>query len=90
MTKHSEEEAVVPTGALDFAAYGCWTGMGSKDVECEPAQDGEVLGSVVQSRPVAVLVEVDVKHPVQLVLDGSMTAYDLNSCGMSRGPARKM
>src|ERR1700675_1986222 len=77
MTKHGEEEVVVPTGALDFSAYGCWTGMGSKDVECEPAQDGEGLGSIVHSRPVAVLVEVDVEHPVQLVLDGPMTARDL-------------
>lgn len=36
-----------------------------------------VLRSIVQSRAVAILVEVDVKHPVQLVLDGPMTARDL-------------
>src|SRR5258708_31293212 len=77
MSQHGEEEGVVPTGAFDFSTYGRGTGMGSKDVECEPAQDGEVLGSIVHSGPVAVLVEVNVEHPVQLVLDGPVTARDL-------------
>src|SRR5271154_3818937 len=77
MTKHSEEEAVVPASALDFAAYGSGIGMRSENVECKPAQDGKVLRSIVQSGAVAVLVEMDVEHPVQLVLDGPMTARDL-------------
>src|SRR6202011_6298 len=77
MTEYGEEEAVVPAGALDFSAYGRGSRMGSKDIECEPAQDSEVLGSIVQSRPVAVLVEMDVEHPMQLVLDGPVTARDL-------------
>src|SRR3981189_3184906 len=70
LTEHGEEEAVLPPCAFDFSAYGRGTGMGSKDVEGKPAQDGEVLGSIVHSGPVAVLVEVNVEHPVQLVLDG--------------------
>lgn len=77
MAEQGEEEAVVPTGALDFSTYRGGTRTRSKDVEREPAQDGEVLGGIVHSRPVAVLVEVDVEHPVQLVLDGPMTARDL-------------
>src|SRR3954467_15960669 len=76
MAEQGEEEAVVPAGALDFPTYGGGTRTRSKDVEREPAQDGEVLGSIVHSRPVAVLVEVDVEYPVQLVLDGPMTARD--------------
>lgn len=68
MTKHGEDEAVVLTGALDFPAYRCGSRMGSEDVESEPAQEGEVLGSIVHSRPVAVLVEVDIEDPVQLVV----------------------
>jgi hypothetical protein len=51
--------------------------MGLQDVEGKPAENGEILGSIVHSRPVAVLVEVDVEHPVQLVLDGPMTARNL-------------
>src|SRR5580692_11084626 len=88
MTKHCEEEAVVPASALDFSAYRCGTGMGSQDVECEPAQDGEVLGSIVHSGPIAVLVEVDVEHPVQLVLDGPMTARDRDRGGNRRRRSR--
>src|SRR6476619_1240177 len=76
MAEQGEEEAVVPAGALDFPAYGGGTRTRSKDVEREPAQDGEVLGSMIHSRPVAVFVEVDVEHPMQLVLDRPMTARD--------------
>ncbi len=68
MTEHGEEEGVVPAGALDFAPYRCGIGMGSEDVEGEPAQNGEVLGRVVLSCPIAILGEMDVEHPVELVL----------------------
>src|SRR5262245_35568707 len=77
MTEHGEEKGVVPASTLDFATYGLGVGMRSQDVESEPAQDSEVLGSIVLSRPVAVLVEVDVEDPVQLVLDGPVAARDL-------------
>src|SRR5882757_10805304 len=77
MTEHGEQEGVVPARALDFATDGFGVGMGLEDVEREPAQDSEVLGSVVLSRAVAILVEVDVEYPMELVLDAPVTARDL-------------
>src|SRR5215211_7377483 len=77
MTEHCHEEGVVPAGALDFAPYGCAVGVGLEDVEREPAQDSEVLGSIVLSCAISILGELNVEHPVELVLDGPMTARDL-------------
>src|SRR5215211_3519376 len=77
MTEHCHEEGVVPAGALDFAPYGCAIGVGLEDVEREPAQDSEVLGSIVLSCAISILGELNVEHPVELVLDGPMTARDL-------------
>src|SRR5271167_3560941 len=51
--------------------------MGSVDVECKLAQDGEVLGSIVLSCAVCILGEVDVERPMEPVLDAPMTACDL-------------
>src|SRR5215203_1547010 len=77
MAEQGEQEAVVPAGALDFSAYGGGTGTRSKNIEREPAQDSEVLGSIVLPRSIAILVEMDVEHPMQLVLDRPVTARDL-------------
>src|SRR5262249_62422515 len=51
--------------------------MRSVDVERQLAQDREVFGSVVLSRPVSILCEVDVERPMEPVLDAPMTACDL-------------
>src|SRR5438067_3686084 len=77
MAEGFHEEGIVPAGAFDFAPYGCGVGVGSQDVEGEPAQNGEVLGSIVLPRPIAILGEMDVKHPMELVLDGPVTAGDV-------------
>src|ERR1700687_6107361 len=77
MAEYCHEEGIVPTGALDFAPYGCVIGVSSQDVEGKPAQNGEVLRSVVLSRAIDVLVEMDVEHPMEFVLDGPMAAGDL-------------
>jgi hypothetical protein len=77
MTERCHEEAVVPAGTLDFAAYGRGIGVSSQDVEGEPSQNGEVLRGVVLSRAIAILGKLDVEHPMEFVLDGPMAAGDL-------------
>ena len=63
MTEDSQEEGIVPAGALDFEAYGCARGMGTQDIERESAHDGEVLGRIVLACAIGVLGEMDVEEP---------------------------
>jgi hypothetical protein len=77
MAENLHEEGIVPASAPDFEADGFAVGVGSQDVEGEPPENGEVLRRVVLSGAVAVLGEVDVEHPVELVLAAPMTARDV-------------
>ena len=77
MTEGCHEEGIVPAGTFDFAPDGCRIRVGSQNVEGEPAKNGEVLGGVVLAGAVAILGEVDVEHPMELVLDAPVTAGDL-------------
>src|SRR5437773_12582750 len=74
--EHRGEEGIVPPCAFDFAAYGRGARMRAESIECQLAQNGEVLRSVVLAVAGAVLVEDDVEDPVQLVLDTPMGAGD--------------
>src|SRR5260370_8522945 len=76
MTEDAKQEGIVPSCGLDFLANGYRSRMGADDVDREAAKNREVFRSVVLSAAVAVLVEDDVEQPVQLVLDGPMTAHD--------------
>ena len=64
MAEDRHEEGIVPSGALDFAPQRGSIWLSSQDVEGKPAQNGEVLGSMVAARAVAVLGKMDVEHPV--------------------------
>src|SRR3954470_2755361 len=77
MAEGFHEEGVVPARALDFAPQGGLSWVSSQDVEDEHAQEGEVLGSMVAARAVAVLGKMDVEHPMELVLDAPMAAGNL-------------
>lgn len=77
MPEEGGEEGVVPSGSFDFAFDGALVGVGAQGIEGEFAQDGEVLGGVVRAAARGVLVEVDIEHPVELVLDGLMGAGDV-------------
>src|SRR5882724_4808401 len=77
MAEGGHEEGIVPASPLDFAAQGCAVWVSSQDVESEPTQDGEVLWSVVLPCPIAILGEMDVKYPMELVLDAPMAAGDV-------------
>jgi len=69
MAEDLHEEGIVPACALDFEADGFAVGVGSQDVEGEPPENGKVFWGVVLARSVAVLSEMDVEHPMELVLD---------------------
>src|SRR6202167_3633199 len=77
MAEGLHEEGIIPAGTLDFEADGLAVGVGSQDVKGQPAQNGEVLWSIVLSRTVGVLGKMDVEHPMKPVLDTPMTAGDV-------------
>ena len=77
MSDEVEEEGVVPSGAFELGAQGCFgIGMSADDVEGEPAHDGQVCRSVVFATARQILVENDVEWPVQGILDGPVGADD--------------
>src|SRR5207245_5074671 len=74
--EHRGEEGIVPPCAFDFAAYGRGARMRAESIECQLAQNGEVLRSVVLAVAGAVLVEDGVEDRVPMVLDTPMGAGD--------------
>src|SRR6476620_7860362 len=77
MTEHAQEEGVVPPRTFDFLAQGRGCGVTADKVEGELSEDRKVLGRVVFPSSVAILVEHDIEHPMQLVLDTPMGAHDV-------------
>ncbi|MBB4364140.1 hypothetical protein GGD65_005198, partial [Bradyrhizobium sp. CIR18] len=67
MAEGGQEECVVPASALDFTPEGSAIRVGSQNIEGEPAQNGEILGGVVTARAVAILSEMDVENPMELI-----------------------
>ena len=60
-------------------------GVATQEMEGDVADDGEVLGSMIGVDARAVLVEGQVEHPVEAVLDAPMAANDpLEQGGISR------
>jgi len=55
--------------------------MQAQQVECQLAQDSQVLRSMVLAVAREVLVEEDVEHPVQLVLDTPVAAHNGQQAG---------
>src|SRR5262245_21498349 len=72
-----QEEGIVPASAFDFATYRGLVGDRLQDVECKLSHEGEVFRGVVFPCPTAVFGEMDVEHPMQLVLDAPMAPSDL-------------
>src|SRR5438046_9340629 len=77
MAEGSQEEGIVPAGTLDFTPDRGAIGVGPQDIEGEPAQDGKIFRGIVLTGAVGVLGEMDVEHPMELVLDTPMTASDV-------------
>ena len=67
MAESCHEESIVPASAFDFATQGGSIRVSSQDVEGKPAQNGEVLGSMVAARAVAIFGKMDVEDPMKLV-----------------------
>src|SRR6185437_5113764 len=79
--EEGEEIILGPACALDLSAQRGRVVVAAQDVESEPAQDGEIWGSVVLSGAVAILVENDIEGPVQAVFDAPMFAHDAQHLG---------
>ena len=71
------EECVLPSGPLDLDAQGALGRLLADEIEGHVAEDGEVVGAVVEAIAGVVLVHDDVEAPVQGVLDRPMRAGDL-------------
>jgi len=67
-----QKECVVPAGAFDFAAYRGLKWKRLQDVERQLSHQGKILWRMVLSRSIAILGEMNVEHPMQLVLDTPM------------------
>jgi hypothetical protein len=76
MTEQPKEERIVPGCTLDFLAHGVLSWMRADKVDGEPAKNCQVFRGIVLSAPVGVLVEDNIENPMQLVLDGPMSAHD--------------
>jgi hypothetical protein len=85
-----EEEGVVPAGAFDLAAGGALVAVGAQDVEGEAAQAGEVFGRMILAGAHPVLVEDDIEHPVQAVLDLPVGAHDREETGGGERPREQV
>jgi hypothetical protein len=62
------EECVLPSGPLDLDAQGTLGRLLADEIEGHVAEDGEVVGAVVEAIAGVVLVQDDVEAPVQGVV----------------------
>ncbi len=76
MGEDFQEEVIAPSGAQDFVLERHLGGVCLKHVEGRLSQDGKVLGAMAQEGPRLVLTECDVEAPMQVVLDGPVSAGD--------------
>src|SRR3954454_15145048 len=68
------EERVLPSCPLDLDAQGAFGGLLADEIEGHVAEDGEVVGTVIQAVSGIVFVHDDVEAPVQAVLDRPVRA----------------
>src|SRR5688572_31687038 len=87
--EYREKEHVVPSGLFDFSSDGSLVWVGSQEVESDLSQQGDVLRPVVFAISGTVLVEDDVEHPVELVLDGPMGSHDMEQLAGRHGPGKQ-
>ena len=84
-----QKEGVVPACAFDFAAYRDLKWKRLQDVEAKLSHEGKILGRVILSRPIAILGEIDIEHPVQVAPPSTVSITRIrNSCeyGFGIGP----
>ena len=75
MPEDGPGELIGPSGRLSLpSGRDIWPG-GSQDIQCDHAQDGEVFLLVVAAVAGSVIVEADIRHPAQAVLDPPVGAH---------------
>lgn len=70
MAEGLHEEGVVPPGTLDLASDRGTIGEARRMLRAFRAKDGKSFGSIVLSCAAGVLGEINVEHPMELVLGG--------------------
>lgn len=60
---------------------------GPEDVDGNPPDGGVVLGRVILASATGILVEQDVEHPMEAVLDAPVGSHDVEEC-LGREQAR--
>jgi hypothetical protein len=77
MGKEGKEKGVVPAGSFDLSPEGCLVRVGPEEIEGKLSQEGEVFGSIVLAVSGAILVEDDVEHPMEAILDRPVRPGDM-------------
>jgi hypothetical protein len=76
-----DEIVVVPSAFLDAVANGDFVDVGGlKDISGDAVDEGGVGGGIVLAGTAEVLVQMNVKHPVQCVLDLPMGSVRSIAC----------
>src|ERR1044071_8666248 len=77
MDQSIEKEGFAPSGMEHLVAHALRPGRCLQDVDCELAQDGEVLGGMIFAGAAGVCGEQDIEDPMEIVLDAPMGAHCL-------------
>src|SRR6185437_8055712 len=75
MDQSIEKEGFAPSGMEHLVAHALRPGRCLQDVDCELAQDGEVLGGMIFAAAAGVFGEQDIEDPMEIVLDAPMGAH---------------
>src|SRR5207244_2227101 len=81
---------VLPSGEFELAPQGGLGVVLAHDIESQMAQDGEIVGAVVQAVAGLIFIHDDVEAPVQPVLDAPMRAYDSVAARGGQGGAEQV
>ncbi|MER9129018.1 hypothetical protein NKI08_04420 [Mesorhizobium sp. M0768] len=78
MSDGIDEIVVVPGAFLDAMADGNFGSIGGlKDVSGEAIEKGRVGGGIVLAGTAEILIEMDIEHPMQAVLDLPMSSSEV-------------
>src|SRR5262249_9425017 len=68
---------VIPACELELSTQGRLGVVLSHDVESHVAQDGEIVGSVVEAISGLILIHNDVEAPMESIFDAPMGTHDI-------------
>src|SRR5215831_17107019 len=81
---------VIPACELELSTQGRLGVVLSHDVESHVAQDGEIVGSVVEAISGLILIHNDVEAPMESIFDAPMGTHDIGEALGGQGCAEKV